>query len=226
MKAPGYSSEKASPLGLYRHVFISFMTFWPCRTSSAQLQFIVMGCILWSYIIHVCMYELQLQCHSALYILMLEVVSCEHHMQWLVLPQQEHSCHPLQQWIVHGNDTCSGCIPWLYGQRGDQIWLKQLWCFCSARECFLLFCSRWNNHISKIFSMDIICSGAQHAAFWIIYMNNPIKVMTNQVPCSCSWTILYFVNILTCIQHRLHQASKFYLACLCKVTQHKWMVWL
>ena len=23
-----------SPLGLYRHVIISFMTFWPCRTSS------------------------------------------------------------------------------------------------------------------------------------------------------------------------------------------------
>ena len=37
MKARGTAVKKPqvwSPLGLYRHVIISFMTFWPCRTSS------------------------------------------------------------------------------------------------------------------------------------------------------------------------------------------------
>ena len=38
MKARGTTAKKPqgwSPLGLYRHVIISFMTFWPCRTSSS-----------------------------------------------------------------------------------------------------------------------------------------------------------------------------------------------
>ena len=43
MKARGKKPQVWSPSGLYRHVIILFMTFWPCRTSSVFSLYMLYG---------------------------------------------------------------------------------------------------------------------------------------------------------------------------------------
>lgn len=64
---------------------------------------------------------------------------------------QQCSCHLmtcLQQWVMYGNDTCSGCIPWLYELKFSLK--KKLWCFCSVIALFTLMSSGCNLHNLKV----------------------------------------------------------------------------